>query len=191
MYSSVLQCTPLSTIPHHSSSSNICFNMLISSLISTRSAPIDNTRHHSSTLRTLHHHSSSSKTFPNMLSSSLISTRFPFLILIGFGNMLPVGTRVQTCWIKDAQNVSFLDLQNGSKIDRFWSDFGSSKRYLKWTPKRNHFRVHFWVHFLVRLRPNGSVWRREMVPSENNGPKKWTQKWTPKRLQNWPFWEPF
>ena len=70
--SSVLQCTPLSTIHHHSSSSNIVFNMFSTSLISTRLAPIDNTRHHSSTLSTIHHHSSSSNTFSNMLSSSLI-----------------------------------------------------------------------------------------------------------------------
>ena len=154
MYSSVLQCTPLSTIHHRSSSSNIVFNMFNSSSIPPRLAPIDNARHHSSTLSTIHHHSSSSNTFSNVLGSSFISTRFPFLILIGFGNVLPVGTRVQTFRRKGPQNISFLDLQNGSKIDRFWSDFGSSKRYLKWTSKRNHFRVHFGVHFLGLSFPN-------------------------------------
>ena len=173
--------------------------MFGSSLISTRLAPIDNTRHHSSTLSTIHLHSSSSNTFSNVLGSSFIPTRFPFLILIGFGNVLPVGTRVQTFRRKGPQNVSFLDLPNGSQIDRFWSDFGSSKRYLKWTPKRNHFRVHFWILFLRLSFPTGvpilhtcsTLLHFGYPPFPDDGSKKRSQKWTPPGPQKRSFWYPF
>ena len=133
-------------------------------------------------------------TSPEGLEAPTISAPFPFHVKKGFGNVLPVGTRVQTFGWKDSQNVSFLDLQNGSKIDRFWSDFGSSKRYLKWTSKRNHFRVHFGVHFLGLSFPNRGPyiayvsdsasllvtpvpWQRsqKMVPKMDF---EWTQKWT-------------
>ena len=40
------------------------------------------------------------------------------------------------------------------KIDPKSIDFGTSKRYLKWTSKWNHFGVHFGVHFLGPSIPN-------------------------------------
>ncbi len=61
---------------------------------------------------------------------------------------------MQTFRRKGPTHISFLDLRNRSKIDWLWSEFGSSKRYLEWTPKRTQYRAHFWVHLFGLSFPN-------------------------------------
>ena len=67
----------------------------------------------------------------------------------GFGNVLPVGTRVQTFRRKGPQTRSFF----WSKMDPKSIDFDTFLRPQKRYLKMNNFGVHFGVHFLVRLSP--------------------------------------
>ena len=78
-------------------------------------------------------------------------------------------------WTCPKKNVPKHGPKNGLRKDSQMDYFGTHFR----GTKMGHFSDLKNGPTQPKKHPNGSVWRQEMDPSENKGPKKWTQKWTP------------